>query len=162
MHFLGFSINQRNMPERCRLNPITFFAALAVSLSASVHKVIDKFAPVAQLDRAVASEATGREFESLRAHHQFCRFAPNRFCTHYLGRSFPPWGSGLGRTTPLALPRFRSDQQQCTNPLEVLQFFCIFEPPSRIGLRGRTAVRNSPCFHIGEAMLFQQGFIVGL
>ena len=26
-------------------------------------------APVAQLDRAVASEATGREFESLRAHH---------------------------------------------------------------------------------------------
>jgi hypothetical protein len=27
-------------------------------------------APVAQLDRAVASEATGREFESLRAHHQ--------------------------------------------------------------------------------------------
>src|SRR5437879_62054 len=36
-------------------------------------------APVAQLDRAVASEATGREFESLRAHHQFCRFAPNRF-----------------------------------------------------------------------------------
>jgi hypothetical protein len=28
-----------------------------------------KFAPVAQLDRAVASEATGREFESLRAHH---------------------------------------------------------------------------------------------
>src|ERR1051326_3836080 len=28
-------------------------------------------APVAQLDRAVASEATGREFESLRAHHNF-------------------------------------------------------------------------------------------
>jgi hypothetical protein len=27
-------------------------------------------APVAQLDRAVASEATGREFESLRAHHK--------------------------------------------------------------------------------------------
>ena len=26
-------------------------------------------APVAQLDRAVASGATGREFESLRAHH---------------------------------------------------------------------------------------------
>ena len=30
-------------------------------------------APVAQLDRAVASGATGREFESLRAHH-FPRF----------------------------------------------------------------------------------------
>ena len=28
-------------------------------------------APVAQLDRAVASGATGREFESLRAHHSF-------------------------------------------------------------------------------------------
>ena len=30
-----------------------------------------KRAPVAQLDRAVASGATGREFESLRAHHNF-------------------------------------------------------------------------------------------
>ena len=28
-----------------------------------------RIAPVAQLDRAVASGATGREFESLRAHH---------------------------------------------------------------------------------------------
>ena len=32
-------------------------------------------APVAQLDRAVASEATGREFESLRAHHKSVDFA---------------------------------------------------------------------------------------
>ncbi len=31
-------------------------------------------APVAQLDRAVASEAIGREFESLRAHHTFLAF----------------------------------------------------------------------------------------
>src|ERR1041385_4105432 len=31
-------------------------------------------APVAQLDRAVASEATGREFESLRAHHTALEF----------------------------------------------------------------------------------------
>ena len=68
MHFWAFQIILWNMPERYRLNPITFLAPLAVSLSASVHKVIDKFAPVAQLDRAVASEATGREFESLRAH----------------------------------------------------------------------------------------------
>jgi hypothetical protein len=31
--------------------------------------IISGLAPVAQLDRAVASGATGREFESLRAHH---------------------------------------------------------------------------------------------
>jgi hypothetical protein len=30
-----------------------------------------KCAPVAQLDRALASEARGREFESPRAHHSF-------------------------------------------------------------------------------------------
>ena len=40
-------------------------------------------APVAQLDRAVASGATGREFESLRAHH-----SPRKifFSTHGPGR----------------------------------------------------------------------------
>jgi hypothetical protein len=35
-------------------------------------------APVAQLDRAVASGATGREFESLRAHQRFIRTGNGR------------------------------------------------------------------------------------
>src|ERR1019366_3696942 len=34
--------------------------------------IIPRSAPVAQLDRAIASGAIGREFESLRAHHSSC------------------------------------------------------------------------------------------
>ena len=44
-------------------------------------------APVAQLDRAVASEATGREFESLRAHQHFSLLKTGALylisCTHF-------------------------------------------------------------------------------
>src|SRR5579859_5688530 len=62
-------------------------------------------APVAQLDRAVASEATGREFESLRAHHIFCRFAPNRLRRIPLSKLFSLDAEGSARKSGLAHPK---------------------------------------------------------
>ena len=43
--------------------------ALLIEAPLASHVDCIHRAPVAQLDRAVASGATGREFESLRAHH---------------------------------------------------------------------------------------------
>ena len=42
--------------------------------------IISEVAPVAQLDRAIASGAIGREFESLRAH----QFPANSRCRQHL------------------------------------------------------------------------------
>ena len=44
-------------------------------------------APVAQLDRAIASGAIGREFESLRAHQSFSLFSSLLHFTHLPGFS---------------------------------------------------------------------------
>jgi hypothetical protein len=44
---------------------------------AKLRMYTGKYAPVAQLDRAAASGAVGREFESLRAHH-LLPFVPSR------------------------------------------------------------------------------------
>src|ERR1700704_5334595 len=52
-------------------------------------------APVAQLDRAVASEATGREFESLRAHHLSLSLRSRRFPQYSFDDTFHPC-RGLG------------------------------------------------------------------
>lgn len=49
---------------------------------------LNSHAPVAQLDRAVASGATGREFESLRAHHPLqLTFDPVAECTLKIGHT---------------------------------------------------------------------------
>ncbi len=48
--------------------------------------ILGRIAPVAQLDRAPGYEPGGREFESLRAHHQFAEtavsFVPDLFCAN--------------------------------------------------------------------------------
>ena len=45
-------------------------AIIAILLTTLVNKdKLDKYAPVAQLDRALGYELRGREFESLQAHH---------------------------------------------------------------------------------------------
>jgi hypothetical protein len=64
-------------------------------------------APVAQLDRASAFEAEGREFESLRARHS----NPHRYCRGFLAHR-------RGSTTfPLRL-RLLSPRRRAKNPLQ--------------------------------------------
>ena len=56
----------------CPIAGVTALAlALAAGLDSRQHKAYQKYsyALVAQLDRALASGAKGREFESRRAHH---------------------------------------------------------------------------------------------
>src|SRR5215470_14992942 len=62
------------LPSRLRIDaadraPAAVIGGGSFPLSRSAACIMRSNAPVAQLDRAVASGATGREFESLRAHH---------------------------------------------------------------------------------------------
>jgi hypothetical protein len=50
-----------------------------VESRSALESVVPHDAPVAQLDRACASEAQGRVFESLRAHHFLVHFVFNDF-----------------------------------------------------------------------------------
>src|SRR5215470_5487990 len=61
------------LPSRLRIDaadraPAAVIGGGSFPLSRSAACIMRSNAPVAQLDRAVASGATGREFESLRAH----------------------------------------------------------------------------------------------
>ena len=58
---------------RGRQRPLVIFLSHAARhhVGRLMQCKLEARAPVAQLDRAVASGATGREFESLRAHQQF-------------------------------------------------------------------------------------------
>src|SRR5208282_1772885 len=63
------------------------------------HDVHLPYAPVAQLDRAAASGAVGREFESLRAR----QFPPSRYGrTNRLSED--PWRIPRSSSVPLGIP----------------------------------------------------------
>ena len=59
-------------------------------------------APIAQLDRAVDYESTGREFESLWAHHSHLLADRPSKLTVYAG-FLPAWNAELGPHSPCGL-----------------------------------------------------------
>src|SRR5467141_3127888 len=66
-------------------------------------------APVAQMDRALASGAKGRGFESLLARHSFRGSNPETWvtqCTGYIGNTFGPNGFSSGSNTRVSRSKY--------------------------------------------------------
>ena len=105
MVFGGYDFSRaEKMPVMLGFSPRAYgtFSVPICGMSARKVKRTSLSAPVAQLDRALASEARGREFESPRARH-FLQSVLSKYCSLY------PYGS-------------RFDQNQVLRALEMSDF----------------------------------------
>jgi len=100
----------------------------ALPTSASGHLAIFECAPVAQLDRAFASGAKGRWFESTRAYHIYCIFNNLR----YLRLPFASFHFGQTLNFTQVLENSKAVGQSCTGsisgtpPIQSNPFKCCY------------------------------------